>query len=105
MNVKSVKFQCSQVAGRSRTLKYIARIDRYDEEDKDYEGVYLEKVPQKLGEETEELKFVIKEGSEYSFGATDIVAKLPNPNILGGSSRRTNYLQFDFDFNLWSLAY
>ena len=38
-----------QVDGRFRTLKYIARVDGYDEEDGDYEGVFLEKVPKRFG--------------------------------------------------------
>ena len=32
------------VDGKSRSLKYIARVDNYDDEDDDYEGVFLQKI-------------------------------------------------------------
>ena len=92
-----------QVNGRFRTLKYIARVDGYDEEDGDYEGVFLEKVPKRF--EDEEMTFVVNEKSEYSFSPKDILAILPLPIMLGGSTRRCKYLQFTFDFKDWNLAY
>jgi len=66
----------------------------------------LEKVPCRLGEEDEAIGlFVANELAEYSFSSKDILAKLPNPIILGGSSRRSKYFKFAYDFKNWNLAY
>ena len=50
------------VAGKSRSLKYIARIDDYDEDDCEYEGVFLQKVNRKTksGMEGKGLTFAVK---------------------------------------------
>ena len=92
-----------QVDGRSRTLKYIARVDGYDEENGDYEGVFLEKVPKRF--EDEKMTFVVNEKLEYSFSRNDILAILSLPIMLGGTTQRFKYLQFTFDFKDWDLAY
>ena len=72
-----------QVDGRRRPLKYIARINKYDEQDNDYEGVFWEKVPQKL-EDHDSQTFIVNDEMVYSFAATDILVKLPYPNALKG---------------------
>ena len=57
------------VAGKSRSLKYIARINDYDEEDCEYEGVFLQKVNRKIksGMESKGLIFVVNKEDGASF--------------------------------------
>ena len=82
----------------------MARIDAYDSADDDYEGVFLKKVPTRLGDNNE-ATFIVNEDDEYSFAASDILMKLPNPETVGGSSRKNHHLKFSFDFKMWDLAY
>ena len=93
-----------QVSGKSRCLRYVARIDTYDHEDDDYEGVFLEKLPARLGDYNEVI-FIVNEKDRYSFAASDILVKLPYPKSVGGSLRKRCNLKFDFDFKKWDLAY
>ena len=79
-------------------------MDGFDDENGDYERVFLQKVPRRLKEE-EEMIFVVNEQSEYSFSPKDILVTLPLPMMLGGSTRRRRYLQFNYDFKNWDLAY
>ena len=74
-------------------------------EDNDYEGVFLEKVPQKLEDDDDNQTFVVNDETAYSFTGTDILLKLPYPIALKRSSRRSNYFKFLFDFSKWDLAY
>ena len=50
------------VSGKSRALKYIARVDDFDDEEEEY-GVFLQKVNSKItpGEDTEEPVFNVNE--------------------------------------------
>ena len=63
------------VAGKSRSLKCIARIDDYDEDDCEYEGVFFQKVNRKIksGMEGKGLTFVVNEEDGASFASDDIV--------------------------------
>ena len=94
------------VAGKSRALKYIARIDDYDDCDGEFEGVFLHKVNSKIipGQKNQGLTFIVNEGDAASFAPDDIVLKLPNPVAVGGSARTSNQLRFDFDFSKFDLA-
>ena len=64
----------------------------------------MEKVPPKL-EDHDSQTFIINDETVLSFAETDILVKLPYPNALKGSSRRSNYLKFLFNFSKWDLAY
>ena len=94
------------VAGKSRSLKYIARIDDYDKDDCEYEGVFLQKVNRKIksGMEGKRLTFVVNEEDGASFASDDIVQILPAPIVVGGSERRNNQVRFDIDLSKLDLA-
>ena len=94
------------VAGKSRSLKYIARIDDYDEDDCEYEGVFLQKVNRKIksGMDGKGLTFVVNEEDGASFASDDIVQILPAPIVVGGSERRNNQVRFDIDLSKLDLA-
>ena len=51
------------VSGKSRALKYIARVDDFVDEEEEYEGLFLQKVNSKItpGEDTEEPVFIVNE--------------------------------------------
>ena len=89
------------LAGKSRSLKYIARIDDYDEDDCEHEGVFLQKVNSKIksGMEGKRLTFVVNEKDGASFALDDIVQILPAPIVVGGSERRNNQVRFDIDLS------
>ena len=93
------------VSGKARALKYIARIDDINADDK-YEGVFLSKVNAKIkpGKKPEAPTFVINEEDGASFSQEDIVFKLPVAIAVDGSARRSSELRFDFDFNKVNLA-
>ena len=95
------------VAGKSRLLKYVARIDDYDEDDCKYEGVFLQKVNIKINSEMEGkgLTFVVNEKDGASFASDDIVQILPAPIVVGGSERRNNQVRFDIDLSKLDLAW
>ena len=92
------------VSRKSRTLKYIARVDEFD--GKDYEGIFLQKVNRKIipGDNNTAPTFIINEGDDASFAPQDIVLKLPAPLIIGGSSKKSSQLRFDYDFSKLDLA-
>ena len=92
------------VSGRSRTLKYIARI--HDVNDEEYEGVFLPKLNSIIipGENADTPTFVINEDDGASFALEDIILKLPAPIVVGGTARRSSQLRFDFDFKKIDLA-
>ena len=48
IEVKLGDYAIVLVAGKSRSLKFIARIDNYDGDDCEYEGVFLQKVNSKI---------------------------------------------------------
>ena len=94
------------VAGKSRSLKYISRIDDYDEHDCEYEEVFLQKVNSKIksGMEGKGLTFVVNEKDGASFASDDIVQILLASIVVGGSERRNNQVQFDIDLSKLDLA-
>ena len=94
------------MAGKSRSLKFVARIDKYDRDDCEYEGVFLQKVNKKIdswmGDKGQ--TFIVNEKDAASFAPDDIVLILPAPVAVGGSERRSNQLRFNFDFSKLDLA-
>ena len=48
IKVKLGDYAIVLVAGKSRSLKFIARIDKYNRDDCEYEGVFLQKVNSKI---------------------------------------------------------
>ena len=46
----------------------------------------------------ETITFIVNENNCASFVANDVVFKLPLPNVIGGTCRRANQLQFNCDF-------
>ena len=92
------------VSGKSRTLKYIARVDEFD--GKDYEGIFLQKVNHKIIPEDNNTAptFIINKADGASFAPQDIVLKLPAPLVIGCSARKSSQLRFDYDFSKLDLA-
>ena len=89
------------MVGKSRSLKFITRIDDCDEDDGEYQGVFLHKVNRKFfsGMGDEEQTFNANEKDAASFSPDDIVPILPAPVAVGGSAKRSNQLRFNFDFS------
>ena len=85
-------------------LEYIARVDEFD--GKDYEGIFLQKVNRKIipGDNNTAPTFIINEGDGAPFAPQDIVLKLPAPLVIGGSSKKSSQLRFDYDFSKLDLA-
>ena len=100
IEIKLGDYSVVLVAGKSESLKFIARIDNYDE------GVFLQKVNSKIdsGLEDKGQTFVVNEKNGASFASNDIVLILPAPVAVGGSERRSNQLRFNFDFSKLDLA-
>ena len=46
-----------------------------------YEGVFLKKIPTRLGI-SDETMFIVNEEDDYSFAASDILIKLPSPDCV-----------------------
>ena len=80
------------VDGKPRSLKYIARVDNYDD---DYEVVFLQKINKRVN--SGKLIFIVNEDNASSFVAEDFIVKLPLPTVVVGSATRSNQLQFNFD--------
>ena len=106
IEVKLGDYGIELVAGKSRSLKFIARIDNYDGDDYEYEGVILQKVISKIdsGIGDKGQTFIVNEKDAASFAPDDIVLILPAPVAVGGSERRSNQLRFNFDFSKLDLA-
>ena len=106
IEVKLGDYAIVLVAGKSRSLKFVARIDKYDRDDCEYEGVFLQKVNKKIdswmGDKGQ--TFIVNEKDAASFAPDDIVLILPAPVAVGGSERRSNQLRFNFDFSKLDLA-
>ena len=94
------------VAGKSRSLKFIAQIGDSDEDDCEYEGVFLQKAHSKIdsGMGDKGQTFVVSEKDAALFAPDDIVLILPAPVGVGGSEKRSNQLRFNFDFSKLDLA-
>ena len=106
IEVKLGDYAIVLVAGKSRSLKFIARIDNYDRDDYEYEGVFLQKVNSKIdsGMGDKGQTFIANEKDAASFAPDDIALILPAPVAVGGSERRSNQLRFIFDFSKLDLA-
>ena len=89
MEVTEGDFVLVKVAGKSRVLNFIARVDVVD--DLEYGGVFLRKVPTRTSVKA---TFVLNSKDIASFQAEDILAKLPNPTIIGDSARLENKFTF-----------
>ena len=87
-------------------MKYIARIDDYDENDCEYKGVFLQEVNSKIksGMQGKRLNFVVNEEDGASFASDDIVQILPAPIVVGGSETRDNQVRFDIDLHKLDLT-
>ena len=71
-------FVIVKVAGKSRVVHYIARIDvvgKYE-----YEGIFIHKVSGRVSAEGDDMIFVLNDDDEALFPADDIVQKLPQGN-------------------------
>ena len=90
-------FVIVKVAGKSRVVNYIARIDVVGTYE--YEGIFLHKVSGRLSAEGDDKIFVLNDDDEALFPADDIVQKLPQPRTVGGSARRSNQLKFHYNWN------
>ncbi|CAM1328306.1 Uncharacterised protein g9733 [Pycnogonum litorale] len=95
-------FVIVKVAGKSRMVHYIARIDVVDMAKDEYEGIFLQKVSSRLSQPGD-IIFVPDENDQTSFPVTDIVQKLPKPVIVGGSKRRSSHLKFNCNLEDWKL--
>ena len=83
-------FVVVKVSGKKRFLLYIARVDVVD--GVDFEGVFLKRVPNKAADN--QTCFVPNLNDEAMFSLQDIVGKLPQPKLHGGSARRSCNLLF-----------
>jgi len=99
MEIMEGDFVVVKVAGKSRIVHYIARIDVIA--DKEYEGIFLQKVPGRV--DSEETTFVPNPADEACFPEEDIVYKLPQPRSAGGSRRRNGHLVFKCNLDKWHL--
>ena len=93
-------FVVVKVAGKSRTVYYIARVDVVDGDD--FEGVFLKKVAGKV--DSEEISFVPNVVDPAYFSKEDIICKLPQPKTTGGSARRSCQLIFRCKLDKWHIA-
>ena len=77
------------MSGRSRALKYIARVDNFDEEE--YEGVFLQRANKKIdpGVNAVTPTFIRNENDAAAFAPKDIIFKLAVPVVVGGSARKS----------------
>ena len=91
-------FVVVKVAGKSRIVNFIARVDSIDNDE--YEGVFLRKV---LSRMTGKPSFVIDNNDEALFKKQDILAKLPIPSVVGGSARWENQFTFSCNLELWNI--
>ena len=99
MDIMEGDFVVVKVAGKSRFVHYIARIDVID--GKEYEGIFLQKVPGRV--DSEDTTFVPNTDDEACFTEEDIVYKLPQPKSVGGSRRRSGHLVFKCNLDKWNL--
>ena len=88
--------------GKLRSLQYVARVDDYDDENDEYEEMFLQII--NSGVYSDGPLLIVNEQNAASFAADDIILKLPSPVAIGRSARRNNLLQFNFDFSKLELA-
>ena len=85
-------------------MKYIARVDEFDDEETEYGGEFLQKVNSKItpGEDTEEPVFINNEEDGALFAPKDIVLKLQTQLAVGESAGRSNQLVFNSTSLHWT---
>lgn len=93
-------FVIVKVAGKSRVVNYIARVDVADGSG-EFEGVFLRKLSSKQG--SDKAIFVADPNDEALFPQSDIMCKLPQPTIVGGSARRSTQLAFSGNLSKWNI--
>ena len=101
MEIIEGDFVVVSLAGKARVRNFIARVDVVDGDD--YEGIFLRKVSARV--DCEDTIFVANTDDTASFAREDIVHKLPQPRIVGGSARRCCQLLFKCSLSKWHLAY
>ena len=74
-------------------MHFIARIDIVGEGE--YGGVFLQKLSGRTNTEDVRPIFMPNDDDETLFPATDLLYKLPQPKVVGGSSRRSAQLRFN----------
>jgi hypothetical protein len=94
-------FVVVRIAGKSRIVNYIARVDVIDNDTEEYEGVFLKKVPNRAI--SGDIIFIPNPDDSASFPKKDILSKLPQPKSIGGSARRSCQLMFKCDLSKWDL--
>lgn len=92
-------FVVVKVAGKSRIVHYIARVDEIDFDE--CQGIFLQKVKGRVGSENS--LFIPNPEDEASFSKDDIVHKLPEPKMVGGSMKRQGHLSFPCALKQWNL--
>jgi len=90
-------------AKKGTTQRYIARVDVIDGSD-EVEGVFMKKVAGNRPIDGKEV-FIIDHDDEASFDKQDIVKRLPAPNSLSGSLRKSNQLVFPCGLERFNLSY
>ena len=84
---------------KARSILYIARVEAID--DDGYEGVFLRKVPSHMN--FDRPTFIMDVTDCGTFSKEDIVKKLPPPEFLKGSQRKSKQLVFKIDLSQWEL--
>ena len=89
-------FVVVKVEGKSRKVRYIAKVDTVDGDE--FEGTFLKKVPQIVGHVA---VFIINKTDIAAFQRNDVIVKLPKPVKNTGSTRKCNQLVFPVDITHW----
>ena len=93
-------FVIVKICGKSRVVYYIARVDVVDGDE--YEGIFLQRMSGKVATDAIQI-FIQNTEDTASFPKSDIVRKLPQPKIIGGSARRSAQLSFKCNLSEWNL--
>ena len=93
-------FVIVQSRGKSRVVYYIAHVDVVDGDE--YEGFFLQRMSGKVATDATH-KFIPNTEDTASFPKSDIVRKLPQPKVIGGSARRSTQLVFKCNLIRWNL--
>ena len=102
-NLKSGDYVIVQLKGQKNVFHYAARIDKPADDDEDVEITYLERKPAKYDDE--ERRFVIPEPSKsYPVPQRDIVKKLPQPIVTGGTKRISRQITFPISLMDYNMA-
>ncbi|CAE1177333.1 unnamed protein product [Acanthosepion pharaonis] len=94
-------FVVVSVNGKKTTRRYIARVDVIDGDE--LKGVFLKRIQGQKPMDGRQA-FIIDHDDEASFDRQDIVKKLPAPNNLLGSERKSNQWVFLCDLEKFNLS-